>query len=104
MLKYLQTKIFLAGNIPTKDQMKFGEFRSWFSIFNKSTKLQKNRKRKLNRKHLPGACQPAHLPAQPSCRASELLGLARQARRCSTASSARATQLAAALLHLLAAS
>ena len=48
------------------------------------------------------APHPAHLPAQPSCRSSELLGSTRQAGRCSTATAQRATQLPAALLPPLA--
>ena len=39
MLKYSQTKMFLAENIPTKDQVQFGDFRSGLSIFNKPTNL-----------------------------------------------------------------
>ena len=42
MLKYLQTKMFHVGNIPTMDQEQFGEFRSCVGIFNKSTNLQNN--------------------------------------------------------------
>ena len=59
--------MFHVGNNPTMDQKQFGDFRSCLGIFNNSTKLQKNRKRKkTERKDLPGACNPAHLPAQPS--------------------------------------
>ena len=47
MLKYSQTKMFLAGNIPTMDQVQFGDFRSCLGIFDNSTNLQnKNKNRK----------------------------------------------------------
>src|SRR3954465_15225800 len=77
MLKYLQTKMFLAGIILTKDQMKFGDFRSCFSIFNKSTKLQKNRKGKIKGKltwRLPTG--PPAGPAQLSRQRAAWLGQA----------------------------
>ena len=78
--------MFLAGNIPTKDQMQFGEFWSCLGIFRNSTNLQnKNRNRKKGER-LTWRHPEAHLPAQPSHRSSELLGLARQASSCSTAS------------------
>ena len=71
--------MFHVGNIPTLDQEQFGDFRSCLGIFNNSTKLQKNRKRKkAERKDLPGACNPAHLPAQPSAAPASCLP-ARQA-------------------------
>ena len=80
--------MFHVGNIPTLDQEQFGDFRSCLGIFNNSTKLQKNRKtKKTERKDLPGACNPAHLPAQPSAAPASCLP-ARQAGRCSTASTA----------------
>ena len=47
MLKYSQPKMFHVGNIPTMDQEQFGEFWNCLSIFKNSTKLQKNRKRKI---------------------------------------------------------
>ena len=59
--------MFLAGNIPTKDQVQFGEFWSCLGIFSNSTNLQnKNRNRKKG-ENLPVAHQPAHLagPARP---------------------------------------
>ena len=59
-------------------------------------KIEKKGERELTWRH------PAHLPAQASCRSNELLGSARQAGRCSTATAPRATQLPAALLRPLA--
>ena len=50
----------------------------------KENKTGKERKRKAYR----APTQQAHLPAQPSHRSSELIGLARQASSCSTASTA----------------
>src|SRR3954464_14301817 len=96
--------MFAVGNNPSSAHNYFQDFWKCLSIFNKSTKLQKKIEKETKWENLPDAVHQAHLPAQPSCRASELLGLARQAARCSTASSGRATHLAAALLHLLAAS
>ena len=59
--------MFHVGNNATMDQEQFGDFRSCLGIFNNSTTLPNNRKRIKNRKeNLPGACNPAHLPAQPS--------------------------------------
>ena len=54
MPKYSQTEMFHVGNNPTMDQEQFGDFRSCLSIFNNSTKLQKNRKREIT-ENLPGA-------------------------------------------------
>src|SRR6187399_2048214 len=64
-------------------------------------KQKRNRKKERERRSYL-APHPAHLPAQPSCRSSELLGSARQAGRCSTATARRATQLPTALLPPLA--
>ena len=79
-------------NNPNRAHNYFQDFSKCLSIFNKALKLQKNRKRKQTgkrgRESLPSATQQAHLPAQPSHRSSELLGLARQAGSCSTASTA----------------
>ena len=44
MLKYSQTKMFLVGNIPTKDQVQFGEFWSCLGIFRNATNLQNIKK------------------------------------------------------------
>ena len=79
--------MFHAGNIPTKDQVQFGDFWSCLGIFRNATNLN-IKKTETKEKVLPGATQQAHLPAQPSHRSSELLGLARQAGSCSTASTA----------------
>ena len=74
MLKYLQTKMFHVGNNPTMDQKQFGDFRSCLSIFNNSTKLQKNRKRKKTRKEgLTWRLQPGPPAGPAQRRASELL-------------------------------
>ena len=73
MPKYSQTEMFHVGNNPTMDQEQFGDFWSHLSIFKNSTKLQKNRKRKITERLTwrPLTGPPAG-PAQR--RASELLG------------------------------
>ena len=66
--------MFHVGNIPTLDQEQFGDFRSCLGIFNNSTKLQKNRKRKKNRKEgLTWRLQPGPPAGPAQRRASELL-------------------------------
>ena len=64
--------MFHVGNIPTLNQEQFGEFWNFLGIFKNSTKLQKNRKRKITERLTwrPLTGPPAG-PAQ--CRASELL-------------------------------
>src|SRR3954469_6478081 len=101
MLKYLQTKMFLIGNILIKVQKKFGEFWSCASIFNKSTKLQKNRKGNKNQKKTYLAkptSRPTWRPSTVLARASQLLR-PRQAGRVVTPTSASSPRR-----HLLAAS
>ena len=104
--------MFAVGNNLNRAHNYFQDFWKRFSISFKAQQLQFNRKQKQIKKKkerekptwaLPGAAHQAHLPAQPSHRASEQLGSARQAGRCSPAAPARATQLAAALLPPLAA-
>ena len=62
--------MFHVGNIPTLDQEQFGDFRSCLGIFNNSTKLQKNRKRKKQKgkTYLAPAtrptCRPSPAPRQ----------------------------------------
>ena len=73
MLKYLQTKMFHVGNNPTMDQKQFGDFRSCLSIFNNSTKLQKNRKKKNIKEGLTWRLQPGPPAGPAQRRASELL-------------------------------
>ena len=73
MLKYLQTKMFHVGNNPTMDQEQFGDFRSCLSIFNNSTKLQNNRKRKKTERKLTWRLQPGPPAGPAQRRASELL-------------------------------
>ena len=80
--------MFHVGNNPTMDQKQFGDFRSCLGIFNNSTKLQKNRKeKKTERKtYLAPATRPTCRPSPaPRQRAA---CPARQAGRCSTASTA----------------
>ena len=64
--------MFHVGNIPTLNQEQFGEFWNFLGIFKNSTKLQKNRKRKITERLTwrPLTGPPAG-PAQR--RASELL-------------------------------
>ena len=95
--------MFHVGNNPTMDQKQFGDFRSCLGIFNNSTKLQKNRKRKITERLTwrPLTGPPAG-PAQR--RASELLGRpGRQAgarRRAPHGCHAPARRLAAPLARL----
>ena len=80
--------MFHVGNIPTLDQEQFGDFRSCLGIFNNSTKLQKNRKRKKQkgRTYLAPATRPTCRPS-PAPRQRAACRPGRQA-RCSTASTA----------------
>ena len=80
--------MFHVGNIPTKDQVQFGDFWNVLGIFRNSTNLQNKNRNRNKGKKLTWRHPEAHLPAQPSHRSSELLGLARQAGSCSTASTA----------------
>ena len=65
--------MFHVGNIPTLDQEQFGDFRSCLGIFNNSTKLQNNRKRKKQKGKLTWRLQPGPPAGPAQRRASELL-------------------------------
>ena len=62
-----------VGNNPSMDQKQFGDFRSCLGIFNNSTKLQKNRKRKKQKGKLTWRLQPGPPAGPAQHRASELL-------------------------------
>src|SRR4051812_28729750 len=102
MLKYLQTKMLLVGNILIKVQMKFGDFWSCASIFLISLQSYKrNRKGNKNQKKTYLArptSRPTWRPSTVLARASQLLR-PRQAGRVVTPTSASSPRR-----HLLAAS
>ena len=80
MLKCSQTKMFLAGNIPTKDQVQFGDFRSCLGIFNKFTNLQnKNKTGKIGKPYLAPTNRPTCRPSPAAAPASCLARPGRQA-------------------------
>src|SRR4051812_27050515 len=79
MLKYFQTKMFLAGNIPTKDQMQFGDFRSCLSIVNNSTNLQNKKNRNKENTYLAPTNRPTCRPSPAAAPASCLARPGRQA-------------------------
>ena len=64
--------MFLAGNIPTKDQVQFGEFWSCLGIFRNATNLQNKNRNRNKGKSLPVAtqrptCRPSPATAPSSC-------------------------------------
>ena len=97
--------MFLAGNIPTKDQVQFGEFWSCLGIFRNSTNLQnKNRNRKIGKTYLAPPSRPTCRPSPATAPASCLAWPGRQAaarRRAQHACHAAARRLAAPLVQLM---
>src|SRR4051812_28788576 len=106
MLKYLQTKMLLVGNILIKVQMKFGDFWSCASIFLISLQSYKrNRKGNKNQKKTYLAkptSRPTWRPSTVLARASQLLR-PRQAGRVVTPTSASSPRrhLLADVLHVM---
>ena len=67
--------MFLAGNIPTKDQVQFGEFWSCLGIFRNSTNLQnKNKKTEIGKTYLAPPRGPPAGPVQPPLQRAAWLG------------------------------
>ena len=69
--------MFHAGNIPTKDQVQFGDFWSCLGIFRNATNLQnkknRNKRESLTWRHPTG---PPAGPAQPPLQRAAWLGQA----------------------------
>ena len=97
--------MFLAGNIPTKDQVQFGDFRSCLSIFNKSTNLQNNNKnREIGSTYLAPTNRPTCRPSPAAAPASCLARPGRQAgaqRRAPHGCHAPGRRLVAPLVQLM---